>query len=526
MRPADPTAPGTAAEQGSPGGSARRGPRPLLVAAYVGVWLVLALAIGLAQFLGSSKAVSVASHDAMLTPDFSGEVVLLTGPVLPDLRLDSGSPIGMELQLGKTDAASTDALFERYGYIASQPDGVRARLSAAVVDLAVDAAVRGALLAAVPVGLWVLLGPRRRRELLRLVPTWQGAVAMWLTGALVLGLWAPWRDDGPVEDTDRWMTLGTFLGSQVPIPAEAAGLEVRGDVTTAQTRRLLESAVETYDKSKTFYAAAEAKAVDLDLREPGPDETVALLISDRHDNIGMDAVARAVGDAAGATAILNGGDDTSTGAEWEGFSLDSLSAAFDEEPYEDRRYGIAGNHDRGDFVRDRLLSDGWQMLDGEIVEGPGGSTILGVDDPRSSGLGSWRDEGDLSFTEVADQLADTACTAAEDEGEPIGTLLVHDANLGDEALRRGCVDLVVGGHLHVDVGPERVVAENGSVGYSYTTGTTGGAAYAIAIGSKIRRPAQISLITYRDGRPVGLQLVELQTNGRFDVAPYVALHRD
>ena len=526
MLPADPTAPGTDAEHGTPGGNARRRQRALVVAAYVAVWLVLALALGLTQFLGSSKAVSVASHDAVLTPDFSGEVVLLTGPVLPDLRLDSGSPIGMELRLGKTDATSTDALFERYGYLASQPEGVRARLTSTVVDLAVEAAVRGALLAAVPVGVWLLIGPRRRRELLRRVPTWQGAAAMGVTGALVLGLWAPWEDDGPVEDTDRWMTLGTFLGSQVPVPAEAARLEVRGDVTTAQTRRLLASAVETYEKSKAFYATAAEAAADLDLRQPQEDETVALLVSDRHDNIGMDEVARAVGDAAGATAVLNAGDDTSTGAEWEGFSLDSLSAAFDEKPYDDQRYGVAGNHDHGEFVRDRLVSDGWQMLDGEVIEGPGGSTILGVDDPRSSGLGSWRDEGALSFDEVAALLADTACEAAEDDGEPIGTMLVHDANLGDEALRRGCVDLVVGGHLHVDVGPERVDAENGAVGYSYTTGTTGGAAYAVAIGSKIRRPAQVSLITYRDGRPVGIQLVELQTNGRFDVAPYVELERD
>ena len=49
------------------------------------------------------------------------------------------------------------------------------------------------------------------------------------------------------------------------------------------------------------------------------------------------------------------------------------------------------------------------------------------------------------------------------------------------------------------------MGENGATGYSYTTGTTGGAAYAIALGSKPRRPAGISLITYRDGRPVGVQ---------------------
>ena len=274
------------------------------------------------------------------------------------------------------------------------------------------------------------------------------------------------------------------------------------------------------------------------------------MVSDRHDNIQMDAVARAVGDRAGASGVLNGGDDTSTGSSWEAFSLDSVSAAFGDQP----RWGVAGNHDNGTFVVEYLADQGWTMLDGEVVEGPGGGTLLGVADPRSSGLGSWRDEGGLSFEDVGDRLADAACAA----DEPIDTVLVHDANLASEALRRGCVDLVVGGHLHVQEGPDPVVgdepadepadepdtgAEAGAdadagddetgqepaeetgprVGYRFTMGTTGGAAYAIALGSKIRREAQVSLITYRDGSPVGIQTVNLQTNGVWVVDDYIEL---
>ncbi len=77
--------------------------------------------------------------------------------------------------------------------------------------------------------------------------------------------------------------------------------------------------------------------------------------------------------------------------------------------------------------------------------------------------------------------------------------------------------------LHVRAGPDRVIGENGAVGYTYTTGTTGGAAYAIAIGSKPRREAGMTLVTYRDGRPVGVQAVILQTNGVFEVDDFVAL---
>ena len=72
-------------------------------------------------------------------------------------------------------------------------------------------------------------------------------------------------------------------------------------------------------------------------------------------------------------------------------------------------------------------------------------------------------------------------------------------------------------------GPEQFLGPNGEIGYSYTTGTTGGAAYAIALGSKPRRDADVTLLTYRDGRPVGLQGVTLQTDGVFVVGDFAPL---
>lgn len=499
----------------------RRTGAGLHVLALAAAWLGFSVLAGLTLFLGSSREVTLASHDAVLQPTLSRQVVVRTGPVLPDLRIDSGAPLGVDVRLGKTDAGSTEELVDRYAVIASSPEGAQARVREAVVDMAWQAALRGAAVGAVPVLFWVLVGPARRRELLRSVPSRRGVVAVAAVTAVGLAWWQPWTPaDERVEDARPWIPLAEFLGPEVPLPEELDGVEVRGDVTTSQTRRLIESAVDTYEKSRGFYAQAAEDALELDLREPEEGETVAVLVSDRHDNIGMDPVARAVGDRAGATVVLNAGDDTSTGATWEAFSLDSVSAAFDG--YE--RFGVAGNHDSGDFVADYLAEHGWEMLDGEVVEGPGGGTLLGVADPRSSGLGSWRDESGLSFEEVGSRLADAACAAAEDDG-PIGTLLVHDVNLASEALARGCADLALGGHLHVEVGPDPVVGPDGQVGYRYTNGTTGGAAYAIAIGSKPRREAQMTLVTYRDGRPVGLQGVFLQTNGRWEVGEYTVLVR-
>ncbi|WP_292604795.1 metallophosphoesterase [Nocardioides sp. REDSEA-S30_B4] len=489
--------------------------------ALLGAWAGLAVLAGLTLFLGSSRELTLASHDAVVRPTLDRHVVVRTGPVLPDLRIDSGAPLGVDITLGKTDARSTPELVDRYAVIASSPEGAQARVREAVTDMATQAALRGAAAGAVPVLVWVLVGPRRRRELLRALPSRRGALAMTAGVAVGVAWWQPWTPDVErVDDARSWVTLEQFLGDDVPVPAELSGVEVRGDVTTNQTRRLVESAVNTYEKSRGFYADAAEEAGDLDLRMPEEGETTVVFVSDRHDNIGMDRVARAVGDRVGATAVYDGGDDTSTGSTWEAFSLDSVSAAF--EGYD--RFGVAGNHDNGDFVADYLAEHGWTMLDGEVVDGPGGSTLLGVADPRSSGLGSWRDETGLSFEEVGGRLADVACEAAAD-GEPVGTVLVHDVNLATETLTRGCADLVIGGHLHVEDGPEAITGPDGQVGYRYTMGTTGGAAYAFALGSKPRREAQVTLVTYADGRPVGLQGVFLQTNGRWDVGEYVELTR-
>jgi hypothetical protein len=388
-----------------------------------------------------------------------------------------------------------------------------------VVDMAVSAALRGLGVGLVPVAFFLLLGRHRRGELFRGVRTRQGLVALTLLLVLPVLVWQPWESEEETqEEQGSWQTLAELAGPDVVLPAEVRDIEVRTGPVTTQSRRLVLSAIDTYDRSREFYSAAAegaAELVDLGLREPEEGETVALLVSDRHDNIGMDRVARAIGDAAGASVVLNAGDDTSTGQPWEAFSLDSVQSAFADW----ERFGVAGNHDHGTFVSTYLADQGWTMLAGEAVDAPWGGTVLGVDDPRSSGLGNWRDESGLSFAEVGDRLADDACAAAED-GERVSTVLVHDANLGGEALARGCVDLVVGGHTHVQSGPEAVEGEDGATGYSWTNGTTGGAAYAIALGSKPRRDAEVSLVTYAEGRPVGLQWVRLRTDGSWRVGEW------
>ncbi len=478
-------------------------------------WLLLTLLIASAIFLSSEKSVVVASHDTVVRPTLDGTIVLHSGPLLPDLRLPSGRAIGVDLILGKTEAPTTEALFQRYAFIASHPEGQVATVDAAVRELAISALVRGAVLAAVPFGLWLLLGANRRTQLVHALTTRGGVLVVGAVLVAAVLVVQPWRgQQQQVEDDREWTPLADVV--DVTLPPELADVEITTDVTSTETRRLVESAIATYQNSRDWYAAAAEAAADLELRQPEEDDTVVIVVADRHDNVGMDQVARAIGDAGGATAVFDAGDDTSTGATWEAFSLDSLDEAFADY----NRYAVSGNHDHGDFVNDYLEDLGWTHLKGgDPVDGPGGVRLWGVDDPRSSGLGAWRDEPGASFTETEQRVADEVCASEE----RVGTVLVHDANLGREALRRGCADLVVGGHVHVRSGPTAVVGENGEVGYTFTAGTTGGAAYAIAVGSKPKRAAEVTLLTFTDGRPAGIQWVVLQTNGVFEVGEYVPL---
>ena len=68
-----------------------------------------------------------------------------------------------------------------------------------------------------------------------------------------------------------------------------------------------------------------------------------------------------------------------------------------------------------------------------------------------------------------------------------------------------------------------MVGENGRTGTTYTNGTTGGAAYAFALGSKLRRDAEVTLVTFRDGVPIGLQPVAIRTNGEIVVKDFTDL---
>jgi predicted phosphodiesterase len=491
--------------------------------AYVMGWAVIAVPVAYYAFMTADQPTVVAGHDVVVSPTRDGWATINLGAFLPDVRYPTDSTFGVTIDVGATNAENYNTLIQRYAVIASQPDAEVGKVEDIVRHLAYRAILIGALTGLSGPLLWVLIGRRRRRELVHSV-TPRRAVAGVAGVAAVVGLlvWQPLghiRPSAPVAGSSDWQPIGTFI-TETPVTGPAARLQIQGGLISRGSKTLISGAFDTYRRSLTFYAdlADRAKDLSVALRRPSKDETVALVVSDRHDNVGMDAVARAIGDAGGATVLLDAGDDTSTGESWEAFSLDSLSKAFDG--YE--RYGVAGNHDNGSFVADYLSDRGFTMLAGEPVKAVDGIRLMGAPDPRSSNLSSGVRAPSGTFDEQAAILADAAC-AADADGDRVTTLLVHDANLGAPALERGCVDLVLSGHLHIQAGPTQVTGENGVTGTTYTNGTTGGAAYAFALGSKIRRDAEVTLVTYREGRPVGLQPVTIRTTGEFVVSDYLEL---
>ncbi len=330
-------------------------------------WLVVALPVAALTFVNSSRTTVIASHEAEIQPTFDGWAEISLGPFLPSFRYPTDQRVGAEIVLGKTSLTSYEELVRRYAFLAGQPDGQIAKVGDAVAEMAVEALVVGALVGMVGPGVWFALGSRRRHEL---TATMRDRLRTGVVVAGVLALAAvivarPWDRTSEQLEGIAWQPLADAL-PDVPIPLDARPLQVDAGLLTEGTRRLVESALDSYQKSSSFYRAAAEEAAGLvdELRRPGEGETVAVLVSDRHDNIGMDPVARAIGDAGGATMLLDAGDDTSSGGSWESFSVNSLADAF--EGYD--VVAVAGNHDPGDRVVQQYEDSGFTVLDGEPVE--------------------------------------------------------------------------------------------------------------------------------------------------------------
>ncbi len=346
------------------GGRSRR--RWLPVAACVVVSLLLGALVGVVGFLTDSRPVTVGAHSGRVQPTTDGWATLNLGGLLPAVRVDAGLPLsmGVELDVTATQVASLDEVVRSDAVIASAPEGEIGKVRDTVVTMAWLHAAQAAGVA-VLTGLFLTLawrraGPTGRARiraavpqllhhpgpLLRPVPL---AIAV-VIGLSLVGVALPSVTREP-HDAISWRPLTELFPEAASVPGldavqVADGAEVRGAAT------LIQGAIDTYHASLDFYAAlADAVPSIADrLHTPADDEVVALFVTDRHDNIGMDATIKAVARVGGASLLIDGGDDTSSGASWETFSIDSLAEAAQGLDV----VAVPGNHDQGDTVGVRM----------------------------------------------------------------------------------------------------------------------------------------------------------------------------
>ncbi|HZX05532.1 metallophosphoesterase family protein [Kribbella sp.] len=492
------------------------------------LFAMTSIVVGLLVFANDSQRITIGAHAATVSPTFDRHATLDLGAVLPRLRMPSNEPLGLgvNIDVQETNASNLTDLINRDALIAAQPEGEIARIQQAVQQMAVDDALAGAgtgfLVVVLVATLWTMIGVRRRRELWHLVHRHERRVehravvvlvALLITVASIIG---PGRIRGVEVPPTQWTPLATLL-PELDLDQQLQGVEVAAGFSTTGGVGFVKTAVETYQRSTQFYGRLKDKVggVKGQIHQPGKDETVAIQLNDRHDNIGMDPVAAAVAKAAGAKLMIDAGDDTSGGQSWEAFSINSLRQHFKDFTV----VAVAGNHDAGGYIVDQMRKSGFTVLDSKPVEVEG-IRFLGDSDPTKTGLGTGNIPGKETVEQQSKRLADIACAQPPDKR--ISTFVVHDpVSLADTAAR-GCATLLLSGHLHHQVGPETKVVDGRAV-TTYTNGTTGGAAYSFALGYALRLPGEMTLITYLKGEPVGLQTVTATTGGELTVGAYTPL---
>lgn len=493
---------------------------PLL--ALVAAGLVVGLSVAATSFVNTERAVTIGAHNAIASPTFDGHVTIVAGPLLPELRMPSDAVLGIGAEVVLRDSPDTDLqnVLAQDAAIASQPEGEIAAMTSEIADMAVSALQRGAAAAVIAMVLgaavWWALGRRRRRELRESWPPEpRTALVAGVMGVALVGALMVYLPDPSTHREVAWVPIRQEF-PELPDEPRLASVQISRGAATATSKAIVQGALDTYQESLTFYSELAEKAKDLPVRAPEEGQTTALVVTDRHDNVGMDPVAREVADAAQASFVLDLGDDTSNGASWEAFSIKSLRETFSDLPI----VAVAGNHDTGQYIQREMERNDFVLLDGEPVDVEG-VRIIGESDPRSSGLtaGYNGNEGDniAAITEQNTALAEAAC----EDGE-ITVLATHSSASAKAAVAQGCADIAISGHLHRQVGPTSTVGPNGTT-TAVSIGSTGGAVYAFALGTKLRRDAQVAVLTFEDGRAVGLQIVTFKPGAVIEVGDYTPL---
>ncbi|MBM7820468.1 hypothetical protein JOE63_002945 [Cellulosimicrobium cellulans] len=272
----------------------------------------------------------------------------------------------------------------------------------------------------------------------------------------------------------------------------------------------------TGDEISGAEGSADAEATDETAPEPAAEEDLVtlLVVSDLHCNTGMTPLIRTAAERSGASIVLNAGDTTMNGTAVESFCVDSFASAV---PKGATMVVSDGNHDSVETSAQER-ANGQTVLDGKVVE-VDGIRILGDRDPLETrlGLGS-QPPREETPEEYAARLTEVACAEQED-GDGIDLLLIHTPRMGNEALDSGCVPNQISGHMHTRSGPERTGG-----GVRYVSGSTAGAVKDQLRIGPLKGTAEMTVLRFDPERRriVDWQLVQIGTDESAKVWPRIA----
>lgn len=466
--------------------------------------------------LTDEKKTEVAGSQATTTLTTDGHATLHFG-ILPDVRMHTNSTFGVDVTLGNSltpasstsDAEMLNSLGQSFGAFLYRPEAEIEAIASQTRERAAEAlgiALLGALGAAGGIryaGDSLNMIANRIASDGHMAPILAVATAASFSAfAHIESNMAEFEEVGFVKITDKVPEAAT-----VPF---LANMEIRDIPLTSSAARLMQGAIQSYEQSQTYFDGLKAEFEQQRslLHTPQEGQRVGIVVSDRHDNILADQLLRDVADAAGASFVMNLGDNTASGSSYEAFSLRSFNEAFKGMTI----MVLIGNHDQGSYVKQYWKHEGAIVASDKVVEYEGIRFIL-RDDYRTSDFTPERAINNTTKDEMINGITRLAC----DSDERVDVALLPQASIGREALEKGCVTLVLGGDTHQQTTLEEVVSEDRVPGYTQTVGTSGGAAYAVTIG-KFRREASVMLVTFNDeGSPIGTQSVLFTTTGNVKI---------
>lgn len=488
--------------------------------AAVGGALGLAIAVPVSEYWTSD--IQVGPHRAGLTATFDGKIIANEG-ALGGAELPSPAPFGVGARIQLEEAITPPGLDIASQYVAllESPQGEITNIGNELKKQLLRSGVVGLLLGEV----FAFGGFNVARSMRR-----QGRHPVFAYGAMMATTAAVATSCSVVPNYIHqdiapapWQSLESILRPEVyrALPKPLRDVEVRGSLVNMVAAPLQNFVIEKFINASKYYQKMQTsleEQLNATIPQKEPDMINVLVASDRHDQINMDPMIGLIGQKTEADVFVDLGDDSSSGYEWERFSINSLDYWTKKIP---NRVFVHGNHDSKQS--DSWLRDaGFIDMNGMKVKNIAGLNMIGSADPEKSDLGMQIQQGKIGVSEVGSKLASSACASDKTIQLAIG----HDPRQVADVAVQGCAQVNASGHLHREIDPTEQTNANGTVDYTFTNGTTGGAQAAISIGP-LSNPANITELTYKigvDKQPqfYGWRIFSFATDGQVTVGDFMS----